>query len=145
MQTTVTVEARVLGRKSHLFDDWSIPLAALIPDPAVPLTLRRLIARLVLEEVDAFHRRQEERRLVHVLTRGEIEQGLAAGKVGMGRHDRDQEVDPQAAAETALQAFEDRLYMVFVDGRQQPDLDAALHLAPGSRISFVRLVALSGG
>lgn len=145
MQTTVTVEAKVLGRKAPLFDDWSIPLATLAPDPAVPLTLRDLIARVVLEEVAAFRQRQEERRLVHVLTRGEIEQALAAGKVDMGGHDLSQAVDPQAAVATALQAFEDRLYLLFVDGRQQPDLDAALHLAPGSRISFVRLVALSGG
>jgi hypothetical protein len=39
MQTTVTIEARVLGRKARLFDGWSIPLAALILDPAVPLSL----------------------------------------------------------------------------------------------------------
>ncbi|NLS80168.1 MAG: hypothetical protein GXY76_23265 [Chloroflexi bacterium] len=83
--------------------------------------------------------------MARVLTSGEIAQGLAAGKVDTGGHEARQTVDPQAAVATALQAFEDRLYLVFVDGQQQMSLDAAIALAPGSRVSFVRLVALAGG
>ena len=145
MQSLVTIEAKVLGRKKPLFDDWAIPLAILAPDRGAPLTLRELIARVVVEEVVTFRQRQEERRLVRVLGRAEIERGLAAGKVEMGGHERQQAVDPDAAVAAAIQAFVDRLYLVFVDGQQQMDLDAAIALAPGSRVSFVRLVALAGG
>ena len=145
MQANVTIEAKVLGRKKPLFDDWAIPLAALAPGQGASLSLRDLIARIVVEEVVAFRQQQQERRLARVLTSGEIAQGLAAGKVDTGGHEARQTVDPQAAVATALQAFEDRLYLVFVDGQQQMSLDAAIALAPGSRVSFVRLVALAGG
>ena len=98
MQAVVTVEGRTLGRKAALFADWSIPLETLLPGGAETLTLRELIVHLVLEEVDAFQKRQQERRLVRVLSRGEIEQGVAAGKVDMGGKDNIQVADAQAAA-----------------------------------------------
>lgn len=145
METSITIEGRTLGRKAPLFADWSIPRTALLPDEAETLTLRTLIAGVVRDEVEAFRARQEERRLVRVLTRGVIEQGVAAGKVDMGGRDLAQAVDADAAVAAALQAFEDRLYLVFVDGREETSLDAAVNLASGSRVSFVRLVALAGG
>ena len=41
--------------------------------------------------------------------------------------------------------FADGLYYVFLDGRQQLDLDEEVRLRPDSRLQFIRLVALAGG
>jgi hypothetical protein len=49
------------------------------------------------------------------------------------------------AVGTAIEAFEDGLFLVLVDGRQQTDLDAQVFVAADSTVTFVRLVALSGG
>jgi hypothetical protein len=44
-----------------------------------------------------------------------------------------------------LQAFEDGLYLVVLDGQEQRSLDAQLFLQPDSRVAFVRLTMLAGG
>jgi hypothetical protein len=141
----LTIDARVLGRKKPLFADWSIPLP---PDDAgggEPWTLRRLITRIVLEEVAAFQERQEERKVIKALTAAQIEEGVAKGKVDMGGRDLKQKVDPEAAVGAALQAFEDGIYLAILDGQEQKDLDKEIHLQSDSRVTFVRLAMLSGG
>jgi hypothetical protein len=139
----LTINGRVLGRKKPLFTDWSIPLP---PDlgGGDPLTLRILITRIVLEEVKAFRERQEERKVFKALTAARIDQGVAQGKVDMGGRDLKQQVDEDQAGAAALQAFEDGLYLVVLDGEEQRDLDKQIYLQPDSRITFVRLVMLSG-
>ncbi len=145
MQTTITVTGKILGQKKPLFTDWAISLPPDLFGSGDRLTLRDLITRIVLEEVEAFRERQEERRLTRVLSKAEIEQGVERGKVDMGGHDLAQEVDPQAAVDTALQAFEDGLYLVVIDEQQQHKLEHEVYLRPNSQVMFIRLVLLAGG
>ena len=143
MDAFVTLEGRILGRKAPLFEDWQMPLP---PSPSSEtLTLRRFIERVVREEVAAFGERQAERRFARVVSGGQIAASAARGKVDMGGRDPQQEVDPDQAVRDALLAFTDGLYLVLIDGRQQTDLDAPIALHAGSRVTFVRLVALAGG
>ena len=140
----VTIDVRAPGRRRALIPQWQIPLP---PDPsgrAEPLTLRALISRIVAGEVEAFRHRQDERRLVHVLTTDEIERGAARGKVDPGGRTLDQAVDTGQAVGVALQAFEDGLYLVLLDGREQRNLDEQVFLGPDSHVTFLRLVMLAG-
>lgn len=89
--------------------------------------------------------RQEQRRLTRILTTGEIEQGVQRGKIDMGGHDWNQQVEPQAAVDNALQAFADGFYFVFIDDEQQQELDSQVYLKSDSHITFLRLVPLVGG
>ena len=140
----LTISGKALGRKKPLFADWSIPLPPDLGDGGT-LTLRELIERVVRAEVEAFKQRQQERRLVHALTARDIEAGAAKGKVDMGGRDVGQRVDAEEAVGTALQAFEDGLYLVVVDGVEQRSLDSQVFLNPDSRVAFVRLTMLAGG
>ena len=141
MARTVIVEAKVLGQRRPVMPDWMLTL----PSTAEPLTLRDIITAAVSAEAQAFQERQQERRLMRVLTSRQIAVGAAAGKVDPAQHDLKQDVDPEVAVRTAVQAFTDGLYFVFVDGKQQTALDAGVSLGQDSRVSFVRLVALAGG
>ncbi len=143
MSATITVEGKLLGQKRPLFTDWAVALPA--DTGRGRLRLRDLISHVVLEEVQAFQQRQEERRLARILSKSEIEQALVQGKVDMGERDSRQKVDPQVAVETALQAFEDGLYYVFIDGEQVQSLDDEVTVRADTRVTFVRLVALAGG
>jgi hypothetical protein len=145
MTSAITIEGKVLGQRKPLFPDWVLPFPTEWEDADSRLHLRDLITRVVLEEVDAFRQRQAQRRLLHVLTPEEIARGTEEGRVAMGGQHLEQEVDPQAAVLTALQAFEDGLYFIFVDGQQRCALDEDLQLDPDSRVTFVRLVPLAGG
>ncbi len=143
MPTTLAVELKLLGQRKTLLPEWSIPVDD-DPDRA-PLRLRDLIARIVRQEVDAFQGRQQARRLLPVLTAAEIAQGQERGQILPGGREHPQTVDPDRAVETALLAFRDGLYLVFVDGAQQAELEAEVSLRADSRLTFLRLTPLAGG
>jgi hypothetical protein len=143
--STITVQAKALGRKATLFPDWTLTAPPEWVRAGSPILLRDLITRIVQQEVSAFRQRQAEQRFIQVLTLEEITRGAQEGKVSMGGRDLDQDVDPQAAVSTALQAYEDGVYLVLVDGHQVVSLDEQVFLQPDSQVTFVRLVALSGG
>lgn len=95
--------------------------------------------------------RQEERRLLRVLSPQEIADAASRGKITIGGprepgqgQDYD-EVDEEEAVQTALQGFEDGLYFVFLDGEQQHDLAAPVQPHPASTLKFIRLVPPAGG
>jgi hypothetical protein len=140
----LTVTGKALGRKKPLFADWSIPMH---PDlSGGETTLRTIITQLVRTEVSAFKERQEQRRVFRTLTAREIEACVQKGKVEMGGSEvPSQAVDEDAAVATALQAFEDGLYLVVIDDQEQKSLDSQVYLQPDSRITFVRLTLLAGG
>ncbi len=140
--STLLVEAKLVGQRRPVFSGWRVDLPQRSGDH---LRLRDLITRVVLEEVEAFQKRQEERRLARVLSPAQIEAGRVKGKIDPGERDLQQQVDPEAAVGTALQAFEDGLYYVFIDGVQQAGLDSEVFLQPESQVTFLRLVALAGG
>ena len=111
--STITVVGKVLGRSKPLFTDWRVPLPPNIGTGGEVLTLRILLTQIVLTELVAFQTRQEQRRLVKVFSKAEIEQKVLLGKVDMGGEGLNQEVDPQIAVGNALRSFEDGLYFVF--------------------------------
>src|SRR5205823_1736658 len=137
--------ARMVGRRKPIMPDWQLPLPPGNGTGGEPLTLRQLITRVVLQEVEAFRQRQDQRRLVRILTEKQIEEGLAKGRVDSGGRDLHQQVEPEEAVATALQAFEDSLYLVILDGEEQRELDREVFVQPDSHLVFVRLVMLAGG
>lgn len=145
MPDTFVVEGKVVGQKRPLITDWHIELPPAWQQGGDRIRLRDLITRVVLEEVEAFQARQKERRLARILSRAEIEQGIQSGKVDPGERKLKQDVNPEEAVGVALQAFEDGLYYVFVDEVQQTHLDREVYLQVDSKVTFIRLVALSGG
>jgi hypothetical protein len=142
----LTVEGRALGSRRKLFTDFSVPAPpAWLDGPERP-TLRSVITHLVHEEVAAFHRRQEERKLIRVLTQRQIDEAATLGKVHSGGDTEDrQPADAESAVATACQAFEDGLFLAIVDGEEVRELDRRLPLRDDSRLAFVRLTLLAGG
>jgi hypothetical protein len=145
MSLTFTVEGRVIGQKKSLFSDWHVELPPNEKTQGQPLRLHDLIRLVVLREVEAFQNRQQERRLARIMSSEEIDLGRQSGKVDPGGRDPGQTVNPQEAVSTAIQAFEDGLYFVFIDDVQQTGLEDEVLLKTRSKVLFVRLTALVGG
>jgi hypothetical protein len=142
--SSLTISVRSAGRRKPLVPDWQLPWPPEEHSEGEPLTLRQLITRIVLKEVEAFRQRQEQRRLVRILTERQIEEGLNKGRVDSGGRDLQQEVSPEEAVANALQAFEDGIYLVILDGEEQRNLEHEVHVQPDSHLMFVRLVLLAG-
>ena len=138
----ITISAKSLGSRKPLFADWHIPLTPEWGEGG-ELTLRGLLTRLVRVEVDSYNARREDRRLDRVLSTADLEQGHATGKFAPEARDTPP-ADPEPAVDAALQAFEDGLYLVFIDDQEQRDLDQPVRLQPDSRVLFVRLTFLAG-
>ncbi len=153
---TLTIEAKVLSPRKPMAASWTVsipqaPTAGAAGQPGAPqpdapqrMTLRAVLALVVTDEVHAFNQRQRERRLARVMSPAEIEQGAALGKVDMGGREP-QEARLEDAIAAALQAFDDHLYLVLLDGAPVETLDSELALHEGGHLTFVRLVALIGG
>ena len=138
----LTVEFKTTGRRERA-PSFGVPL----PDGATDggLTLRELIALAVREELAAFSERRVERTFAQVLTDERLAAGRAAGRIDSGERRSPPPPSPDVAVGTAIEAFEDGLFLVLVDGRQETDLDAQVFVAADSTVTFVRLVALAGG
>jgi hypothetical protein len=139
------VETRLLGKKRRPLDGWSVPIEPTSGDPGDgALTLRELIARVVRAEVAAFTQRERARRFVRVLSEAEIAEGAARGRIDPGGRPATGLVDAEQAVGAALQGFEDGLYLVVLDGREERDLDAQVYPTAESRLVFLRLTFLAG-
>ncbi len=129
MRVTIT-DATASGRETArmLLDD--------VPNPVL---LRDLIRHRVREEVARFNARPSPHfnGLVQPTGSEHTLNGYALR--------RQRRLNPEAQAETALDAFTHNGFFVFVGDRQVDDLDEALTLADTDVVSFVRLVPLVGG
>lgn len=142
----ILVSAKTVGQRKSHFTDWSVPLPPNGGRGGGMTTLRDLISMVVTAEVVAYNERQEHRRLPQVMSKAAIEAGAARGKVDSGAMEREaQFADPHQAVGTALLAFEDGFYYVFIDEVQYHSLDSEVFVKADSRVLFLRLVPLAGG
>lgn len=140
------ITTRAVGRRRPLLEDWSLDLPPDLRRGGEPLTLRALIDRVVRQQVAAFRRRQRDNQFIRVLTSQEIAEGEKRGKIMPGASEvKPQEVDDEQAVGAALQAFEDGLYLVLIDGEEQTSLDREIFLNDESQVVFLRLTMLAGG
>ena len=54
-------------------------------------------------------------------------------------------IDPETQTELALRAFAGNGFLVLVGDRQTTELDEEIELAPGTEVTFLKLVPLVGG
>lgn len=137
----------MIGKRKAPGTPWYVALPPAFLQSDQPVLLRDLIEHIVLAEVHAFRLRQEERRLLRVLSPQQIDEAASKGKITLGDEQEmtKAEIDEHNAVEVAFQAFVDGIYLVFLDGQAQRDLNSPVQLSAESTLLFIRLVALVGG
>lgn len=139
------IREKGLGRRKPLFADWSIPIPPSWCGEG-GVTLREVISRIVHEQVQAFRQRQEDRQGLRILTSRLIADAAESGRIAMGESEVGlQAVDEEACVGTALQAFEDGLFLVVIDEVEYKELDRQVPVREESQITFLRLTLLAGG
>lgn len=108
------------------------------------LTLNDLISSIVLKNVALYNNKKTDSNIVDILTNEKIEQQIYTGKVGFNRRYNNKDTDPIKACETAIQAFEDGLFRVFIDEEEACDLDGNLNIHKDSQVLFIRFTFLAG-
>ena len=134
------IEGKAVGQRRPSFDGFSVPPPEDLGDGG-PLKLRDLIEHVVVNEVAAFEKRQEARRLDRVLSPRQIDEGETRGRISPEGRDAKlpapKPVDVSSAIQTAIDAFVDGMYLVVIDGQEYRDLDQIVQLTPDSKLTFI--------
>ena len=146
MTVAVRVSATVTGHRRRGVREHDLVLDL----PPGQVTARQLIEAAVTAEVAAYQARAEEVSLVRVLTQKALLADLERGAVRTGGAPQAQarnaeSVDVADAVDTAVLAFGDGLFRIFVGDRELTDDAAAVSVADGAALLFLRLVPLAGG
>lgn len=107
-------------------------------------TLRDFLTELVHIEVENYNQKGTDVQIIPYLSKDEIEEKAASGKVGFGRVYSDKQADSKKAVENALQCFEDGLIRVFQNQIEVETLDASLELREEDCFTLIRLTFLAG-
>lgn len=136
MNVWVTVKS--LGRRKPSLAKQPVVL------PGVPGTLRELIGYVVAAQLQSLQERQGDQELLACLMPEELNARAEAGKVGFGALYNKELPELEQALETAIAAYEDGLYKVFVREEDICELDAPLALNDGDELVFIRFTMLAG-
>lgn len=113
----------------------------------VPKTVREFIEETVRICVDAYKERMEQGEVL--LSQEQIEERSQIGKIAFGIIYGEQMPEVKEAIATAITAFEDGLYRVFLEqnGEEMQELEGLeepLELSEGDTLTFIRLTMLAG-
>ena len=100
-----------------------------------PSTVRELLEGTARSVYNAFLERKRSR---------VPEQIESEGKISFGFFYNDKEVPEEDAVSTALQAFEDGIAVLFIDGVRYEDLDSKINADDIETLTFVKLTMLAG-
>lgn len=93
---------------------------------------------------DYYERSEDSSSLLQCLTKSDIADMAAAGKVSFGIVYGDKRADEEAAVKNAIQCFEDGMVAVFVGDVRYEDLEEKIQLCEAAEVTFVRLTFLAG-
>ncbi|KZX10454.1 hypothetical protein [Methanobrevibacter filiformis] len=114
------------------------------------LILEDLIEEIVKIEVEEFKSKQKEsedleNNILKYLSTNEITAQSETGKIAISKIQNQNEVKENEAIETAILAFKDGIYFVFIDDKKIENIDDEIVIEEDSEIMFLRLTMLAGG
>lgn len=134
----IYIQMKAAGKRRPVLND--VPYE--LPDEVK--TLREFLTALVELEVKRYEQKGTDVQVIPFLTKEDVEEQAAAGKVGFGRIYSEQKADLVKAVENALQCYEDGLVRVFRGDRELVGLDTPVCLEEGDRFTLIRLTFLAG-
>lgn len=109
-----------------------------------PQNVHSLIRAVVCWLVNEYNARPEENDPLKFLTQEEINNQAVTGKISFRVNYNDNRVSTETAVRNALQAYEDGIFHLFINGEEAGTADSPLHLNDGDTLTFIRLTMLSG-
>ena len=128
------IQVKQLGKRKCCIE--KLPVDFSVP----PTNVQELIASIVSWQVSEYNDRLQQSEVLQYLTREEVEDKAASGKVNY---------NGRPAAETeaivnALQSYEDGIFRIFIDDTEAGGLSSPVVLKEETTLTFIRLTMLSG-
>lgn len=108
-----------------------------------PQTVRELLVGLTKLGVRQYNERKDEGLILSYLTKEEIAEQAARGKIASGLRGGADAVEDKAV-ENTIQCFEDGIYRVFAGEQELTALSGAIPWTNDMIFTFIRLTMLSG-
>ena len=106
---------------------------------------RDLLERAVCEELSAYQDRQASRQDLVFLDLEDLKAAIDSGRADFGARELEPaKINAALAIRAAIEAFEDGVVMMFVDGARIDNLDLRLYLSKTSKVRYIRLTSLRG-
>ncbi|PLT33262.1 hypothetical protein [Bacillus sp. V5-8f] len=109
-----------------------------------PCTLKELITAIVTKNVTGFRVGDASDQFFGFLPASEIEMQASSGKVGFTHKYNSKKEDLQQSIVTAITAFEDGLYKVFIGEEEIEQLDSPILMQDEDVVTFIRVTMLAG-
>lgn len=133
------IKVKQPGRKHALMDRM-----VTIEDVGNNPTVTMLINAVVEQQVNEYNNKPQEKNLVAFLTAAETEEQRVDGKISFGSIYNENKADAEQAKLTAVQAFEDGMFAIFVNDEEIGKASQTINLPEKSVITFIRLTFLAG-
>ncbi|MDE6882483.1 MAG: hypothetical protein K2P48_05125 [Lachnospiraceae bacterium] len=108
-----------------------------------PETVRELLTSLTALGVRDYNTRKDKGQVLRFLTREEIADQAARGKISLGLRGGEDAVE-EKAVENTLQCFEDGIFRVFAGEDELTALEETIPWTDDMVFTFIRLTMLSG-
>ncbi|KOY13123.1 hypothetical protein [Paenibacillus xylanivorans] len=112
--------------------------------PETTDTLRQLIKNMVAQQLKGLQDKNNEAEWLAYLMPQDIQEQGAAGKVGFGAIYNEGVPDIEGAMDTAVTAYEDGLFKVFLNDEELQALDEPLIIQEDDNVVFIRFTMLAG-
>ncbi|TBN06690.1 hypothetical protein EYD45_02055 [Hyunsoonleella flava] len=106
--------------------------------------LKDLIIACVSSKVRQYNSKREKNQLLSFLTPSQIQEQSETGKISFGDIANFKLADETESIETALQAYADGMFLVFLDDEEVSTLDTKIALSKDTNITFLRMTFLTG-
>ena len=110
----------------------------------LPSNVQELIASIVSWQVSEYNDRLQQSEVLQYLTREEVEDKAASGKVGFEVNYNGRPAAETEAIVNALQSYEDGIFRIFIDDTEAGGLSSPVVLKEETTLTFIRLTMLSG-
>lgn len=111
---------------------------------AIPATLRELLTEIVRLNVSEYNAKAVEPSILTYLCPEVIEREILSGKVGFHDRKNEQPADLQKAIDTAILAFQDGIYRVWIGENEMVALDEPMAIHDGDGLTLIRFTMLAG-
>jgi hypothetical protein len=136
----IYIKLKQAGKRRLILEKQAIKIENIGKTP----TLQALITAVVTQQVAAYNAKTLDEPIINFLTKNQINDAAATGKVGFGTIYNDKKADLNQAIKVALEAHIDGLFAVAVDDKIVEKLDTIVDLNDNSVITFLRLTLLIG-
>lgn len=136
----ITISVKQPGRKHAVIDRQVLEIAGITDHPS----LRELLVAVVKQQVAAYNNKPLEKNILPFLSPEQVNDISATGKAGFGSIYNEHKADAEKAQATALQAFEDGLFAVFINDKELKNLTEKFSLDSLTIVTFIRLTFLAG-